>query len=162
MVMHPWDRLHRPSPGQRLSEPRDLEAQLWSRDREFREPHRVLSEGKALPERKVRNTRNTVEARPNAPLLKRIMRSPFALVPERQKRQTFRGVVPWADLHRERLVSFGTLLAEAHPRVEFNSPIATLAADRRIQRDVRPGIQSWLASGHPARPVPPDDEHGGR
>jgi hypothetical protein len=156
--MHPWDRLHRPITGQRLAEPRALETGLWARDRELRQPMSSVGEKQFVPDRKTRNNTHVAEARPNAPLLKRIVRHPYPLDPQGRARQVFREAVPWGVLKRDPLQRVKQVLAESYIKAGLPNPIQALAGDRRIERDGirRPGAgaQDWLDSHDPKREEP--------
>jgi hypothetical protein len=151
--MHPWDRFHRKSPGQQLTEPRVLELQLFKRDKELRPP-RVSPGSTAKPfVLKLRTSRNTAQPRPNAPLLKRLVRHPFQMFGVQGKRIAMRTAVPWKELRRERLASaFKTAQVERSPLM-FGNPVRGF--DRHPRIVAIPTVQEWLDSCSPRRAPKP-------
>jgi hypothetical protein len=144
--MHSWVRPPHDAVGQRQSEPRRLERQLWARDRALREPRSVPGENTKLVERKIRKNAHLAEAKPNAPLLKRIVRHPYPLDPAgRGKRQQFREAVPWAMLQRDRR-SESVWAAALRERIfaEFPNRIVEAWGLRTIERP-RASVDAWLA-----------------
>jgi hypothetical protein len=152
--MHPWDRFQRKSPGEQLSEPRAIELLLFQRDKELR-PARVSPGSTAKPfTLKVRNARNTAQPRPNAPLLKRLVRHPFKMYGVQGKRTAVRSPVPWAELKRDRLQSVFRAAQADRGQLIFGNPVR--AYDRIPAVPALPTVDQWLASAAPApRRAPP-------
>jgi hypothetical protein len=142
--MHPWDRLHRRVTGQDLWEPSGLATDLWARDRELRQPREVPGEKVKSVDFKVKKATKTVEPRPNAPLLKRVVRHPYALGTERGKRSTLREAVPWKMLDREALPSVTTLTRELLEGASLPNPIEVYGSASRIETRPRPSAEAWL------------------
>jgi hypothetical protein len=115
--MHPYDRLQRAIVGESLAEVRPLVALLVGRDRV--RPAREPKSGAVvkLRETQVRAIRRTANPAPNAPLLKRMMRSRYSEPTGRGRREGYREAVPWELARRERLVSPRSRLAGARDLV---------------------------------------------
>lgn len=110
MRFDPLHRLTRPIPGEHvgefLSAPGSGMEQMWERDRPLERPSPVPArDAAALREARVKMITRTAEVRPNAPLLIRLVRHPYALPPGRGKRVTYResqaAAEPRADWHAE-------------------------------------------------------------
>lgn len=151
MAMHPWDRLRRTIPGERQFEPRGLVVQLYGRDKELRTPRVVLGEKFALAQPKTRNNTHVAEPRPNAPLLKRIVRYPYAMDGVRGTRKPMRDAVPWKDLERAPLPNLGEWLAQDRQAPSFPNPVIAGQGLRLIARKPLPTVAEWLSE-----PVPGD------
>ena len=149
-LMHPWDRFHRKSPGEQLTEPRALELQLFKRDKELRPPRVALGSTAKPFVLKVRSSRNTAQPRPNAPLLKRLVRHPFQMFGVQGKRTVMRPPVPWSDLQRSRLASVFKLAQADRGQIIFGNPVRGF--DRRPRVRVRPTVEQWLESQVVRRP----------
>lgn len=147
--MHPWDRLQRRVVGEQLWEPRALELALAARDRDAK-PQRVACGEKAvLREATVRRNGHLARPAPNAPLLKRVARYPYALHTERPRKLELRSGVPWADLERDPLPSMRAWgVAEREGR-SFANPVPLVMALRRHDRP-RITAEEWL-TGEGAR-----------
>ena len=142
--MHPWDRFHRKAPGEQLSKPRSLEVLLFERDKELRPP-RVSPGSTAKPfVLKVRSARNTAQPRPNAPLLKRLVRHPFKMYGSQGRRTVVRSAVPWSELQRVRLVSAFRSAQADRGQIIFGNPVR--GYDRLPRVPKLPTIADWLAS----------------
>lgn len=149
--MHPWDRLHRAFVGERFSEPRGLAKKLFARDVE---PHAIrtilsdLVDKPIVPITTIKKASILAHPRPNAPLLKRVVRHPFALETTRGQRYLNRDAVPWADLQRDDIPGIRDIMqtarGEAGPK--FPSPILLGWAARSLDRP-RPSSDGWLKPG---------------
>lgn len=146
--MHPWERLQRKSPGASVTEPRDLERRICARDQEPPPPRAVPGEKTVVREAKLRSNRIKADPRPNAPLLMRLVRWPFALHVAQGKRAEWRGAVPWELLERVLSQSPRVLLAPDREIVGFR-PMHDI--DRRWTRQPRPSVDAWLSSAGGAR-----------
>ena len=145
--MHPWDRLHRAAIGDHLNEPRGLEKALFAREKPAPEPRTVASKVVAslsLRGSKVKKASHLANPKPNAPLLKRIIRHPYALEGTASRtRVRLREEVPWKDLvHDERPV-MADILAELRTDVTNGNPVADIMAMRDLNRP-RPSTEGWL------------------
>ncbi len=145
--MHPWDRLHRAAIGEHLNEPRGLEKALFAREKPAPEPRVVASKIVAsisLRDRKAKNSSHLANPKPNAPLLKRVIRHPYALEGTASRtRIRLREEIPWKDLvHDERPV-MGAVLAEFRVDVTNGNPVAEIMAMRDLNRP-RPSSDGWL------------------
>jgi len=143
--MHPWDRSQRKFIGEALFELRPLVASLFARDREIREPKVKPREPHAGRNWSVRKSTRRAETRPNAPLLKRLVRYPFRLDTVSPVKKEVRSAVPWADLHTERIVYASTEIRAGRSRPEFPNPMNTVEMVRLRTRDHRPSLSQWLS-----------------
>lgn len=150
MAWDPTRRLRRPSPGARLATEERSLARLFAREEaeERRDPVPPRDKaGARVLER--RDTSHVASCRPNAPLLIRIVRYPFALATARGVRQRHREVV------------------EKFTRVDWSAEVASALAERQKLRftsagrgrpmpfTVRPSVWSLLPPD-PSAPKPGD------
>ncbi len=142
--MHPWDRLHRRVTGQDLGAPRELATTLWSRDREARPPRILAGETVKSVVTKVKAAQNTAKPLPNAPLLKRVVRHPFALETTRGKRSTVREAIPWDLLQREAMPKITELLRELQGGASLPNPILAYGSAARHEPRPRISADAWL------------------
>lgn len=96
MRFDPRHRLNRPIPGEHvgeyLTEAGSGMERRWERDRPLERPCPVPARDRAdLRQTKVKMTTRLAEARPNAPLLIRLVRHPYALELGRAKKVAYRG-----------------------------------------------------------------------
>lgn len=145
--MHPWDRLHRAVLGERFHEPRGLAKALFARDREVQAHPTLLSamtESLKVREPKVRKAQNVAHPRPNAPLLKRIVRHPMQMdAVSGRVRVQLRAAVPWSDLDRENLPTPSKVLAECRIEATLGNPVIEIRRMRDLKRP-RPSAEGWL------------------
>jgi len=92
-----------------------------------------------------RNTRHIADPWPNAPLLKRVVRYPFALHVRAPQRQPGRDAVPWEALQRETTGSpMVAALAERGELIWGNPLKAVPTQVERLPR--HQGVDAWLAT----------------
>lgn len=145
--MHPWDRLHRAVLGERLNEPRGLAKVLFARDRELKAPTTILgklAQSTRGQQPKIKANTHVASPRPNAPLLKRIVRRPFRMDdPSGRTRIRLRDAVPWEDLARQDLPRPSEVLAASRFAITFGDPVREIQAMRDLDRP-RPSAAGWL------------------
>lgn len=153
--MHPWDRLHRATLGERFTELRGLAKRLMERDVEPQLARTILADvidKPLVPETTIKRASHLANPSPNAPLLKRVVRHPYALESTRGQRSLFRSAVPWSDLQRADVPSVRAVLAEARGGAGplFPSPILVGWAARSLDRP-RASSEGWLKAGGQTR-----------
>lgn len=145
--MHPWDRLHRAAIGDHLNEPRGLEKALFAREKPAPESRTVASKVVAslsLRNSKTKKASHLANPKPNAPLLKRIIRHPYALEGTASRtRVRLREEVPWKDLIHDERPIMAEVLAEFRVEVTNGNPVAEIMAMRDLNRP-RPSSDGWL------------------
>ncbi len=145
--MHPWDRSQRRFVGEAFLELRPLLTALWARDRELRVSRLRLRETTTtLREWKIRKAKGMAETRPNAPLLKRLVRYPFALHTVAPTKTTVRMPVPWADLHAEQMVYASHEIRKGRDKAAFPNPMTSAEMVRLRTREHRPTLSQWLTT----------------
>jgi len=151
MAWDPTRRLRRPSPGARLATEERSLARLFAREEveERREavPPRDKAGARVLS---LRETGRVASCRPNAPLLIRIVRYPFALTTARGVRQKYR-----EDAVKFIRVDWSAEVASAlaeRERLRFTSAART----RPMPFTVRPSVWA-LMPPDPAAPKPGDE-----
>lgn len=149
--MHPWDRLHRATLGERFNELRGLAKQLMERDVDAHQARTILAgviDKPLVPETTIKRASHLANPRPNAPLLKRVVRHPYAMEGTRGQRYLLRDAVPWAELQRDDVPSIRVVLAEARGEAgpKFPSPILVGWAARSLDRP-RATSEGWLKAG---------------
>ena len=140
--MDPRVRLDRRVPGQGLAEPPAIVARLWRREDEAK-PERVLAGDKlVVRETTIRNNKNLANPRPNAPLLKRIVRYPYRQDNGRPRReQVYEPTVAREPIRSD---SFEELVAtELRYPIALGNPVRILG--HAIERRVLPTVDEWLA-----------------
>lgn len=140
--MDPRHRLKRRHPGEGLARPGLIQARLWTRDKELRAPRSVVGDDLVTREIKVRASGRSVDPAPNAPLLKRIVRYPYRLHPERGIR-----IVSFESptFDRGRVESSAPAIREARTwraRATFGSLLR--GPSRPTRREARPTVEAWL------------------
>lgn len=137
------DRLDRHVPGQRVTDPRPLEASLFARDRELRKPHKALGEEFSGRSFKTRDTHHVADPAPNAPLLKRLVLYPYVQEVERPRRgEAYDRSIPWDLLDHERTPHTFQLYRDAKIPPVQGSPLKSI--DRTIPQRSRPPVSDWL------------------
>lgn len=144
--MDPRHRLKRRFPGEDLGDPGPIGRRLLERDREPAPLRQVAGEVLHVPVwGPGRNNRKVADPRPNAPLLIRIVRYPYALKTERGRRHTaFEAGVQ----KREGLLDRPYILREAREArgepVQGNPIKAVPTKVPRLQ--AVPSVADWLES----------------
>ena len=120
MAFDPLLRLKRAFPGEHLDDESEGMTALWERDKPLDRPSPVPPRDEAeLRTTKVRMVTRLAEAKPNAPLLIRLVRHPYALPTGRGKRVAYRG-----DEAAE----------PANTRVDWHAEVRAALADRERVR----------------------------
>jgi hypothetical protein len=102
-----------------------------------------VGENRTAPAFTVKMIARVADVRPNAPLLKRLVRHPYRMEGVRGKRSVFRGQIPWADLHREAIHTIASWMGDLRVPAAIGNPVRGL--DRRlIARERRLPVESWL------------------
>ena len=130
--MHAWERQHRTVPGQRLWEPGVVSRALWERDREPRTLKTVLQSTCQPRVVKEKRPGQMADAAPNSPLLKRVMRNPFALYPDRARRTSYREVIAAVRTERARFPRSSETIARERPA--FPNPVRALDRANALNR----------------------------
>ncbi len=92
MAFDPLLRLKRAFPGEHLDDESEGMTALWERDKPLERPSPVPARDEGeLRTTKVRMVTRLAQAKPNAPLLIRLVRHPYALPTGRGKRVSYRG-----------------------------------------------------------------------
>ncbi|MCO4748103.1 MAG: hypothetical protein KC912_25135 [Proteobacteria bacterium] len=136
--MDPRFRLRRRYPGERLNEPRALGVRLAERDKPLKEARAVLGSIVDIKEPKVRASRSRVTAGPNAPLLKRLVLSPYRQDTARPRRGSGRDPIPWDVLDRPEAQRISAVLAERPEAVQgsvVRPAMVRLVARQRMSAD---------------------------
>ena len=141
--MHPHDRLKREGLGEQLGVLRPVVEQAWRRDKPVSAPRVVPGESMKLRTAKVKFRRVHVDAGPNAPLLKRVVKYPYR----------------YDELARPRRTKFEIGLSSRMKREAFPRPIQileTYRGPRVVGNPLRnysfradplqrpPSVQRWL------------------
>ena len=138
--MDPRDRLQRRYPGEGLGDARPFGQRFFARDAALPEPRKVPGETMTLRELKVREAMPGIRPAPNAPLLKRLVHSPYrqeTVSPRRQ--QVFEGI-PWDALKREAREE-----REHLERPTVGNPLRDPAYGHRPEARARISADAWLA-----------------
>ena len=106
-------------------------------------PRSVLGEIRGPVARKVRATSSRIQAGPNAPLLKRVIRRPYRLDTERGRRAVHREPVPWAELQRDATPSASSMVFAARARVAFDNPLRSDQSSRPMDLHQH-SVAGWL------------------
>ena len=144
--MDPRTRLERRHPGEGKGELRPVEQRLLGRSRPQKEERVIPGSSLRKRDAKVRKVRRTANPRPNAPLLKRIVRYPYRL--ETTSGRRFQLFEP-AISERQRVESSAPamrLAREACGRVTTGNPLRTYPTRVPRQRTL-PSVNDWLAGG---------------
>ncbi len=141
--MHAWERQHRAGLGDSLPGLGALEVRLFERFRDPWMPRTVLSEWRGPSARKVRASSSRVDAAPNAPLLKRVVRRPYRLDTERGRRAVHREAVPWEELRRESTPSASSMVFAARTRIAFDNPLRSQDNSRPVDLHHQ-SVVGWL------------------
>ena len=144
--MKAWDRLHRKVPGEHLADPSGVEVALSARAKEPPPTRQVAGEAIKAIEIKERRPKRIVEAQPNAPLLKRIVRFPKKYEqPMQGRKSVYREKLPWELLNRERTVGAFEFYVADRVTVHPEPPIPVL---RELRNWARPKLSAdaWLDS----------------
>lgn len=94
---------------------------------------------------KQRFIRKVGDPAPNAPLLKRLMRNPFATYPVHPRRSKAREPVPWEAVKRQRRESTRDVLEGGRPSPCLGNPMREFSA-RLAGRAPRLAVEAWLGS----------------
>jgi len=144
--MDPRHRLHRRYPGQGLCEPRPIELHLWARDRTTQPERTAVGETVHLQEVRVRSVRRKANPRPNAPLLKRLVRYPYRLHTGRPHRRQLVEPFLSARLRVESSMPAARIAQEARGRMVMGNPLRAYPT-RLYRRAGLPSVDDWLDGG---------------
>lgn len=151
MRFDPRHRLSRPIPGEHvgeyLSDSGSSTERAWERDRPLERPCPVPARDSGdVRQVKVKMTTRVAEARPNAPLLIRLVRHPYALDLGRAKKVAYRGQDA-STAPRERMDWHGEVRAALADRPRLRS---TSVEPRPMPFTIRPSTWTLLPDPHPA------------
>lgn len=126
-----------------MCEPRPVEMHLWARDRETHPERSTVGETVRLEEVRVRSVRRKADPRPNAPLLKRLVRYPYRLDTGRPRRETL--VEPYSAVRPrvEPSLRAARVAQEARGRMGNGNPLRACPTKVR-RREGLPSIEDWL------------------
>lgn len=141
--MDPRWRLERTFPGEGLAAPSNVAVRVAERDRPLKEPRKELGQLVSVPERSTRRIENVVQASPNAPLLKRLVRYPYALHAVQPRRSTVAEPIPWDALAREPREAVSAVMASVRGERIQGNPLR--AVPTRVPRLLPiPTADAWL------------------
>lgn len=143
--MHPHDRLRRTYPGERLEQDRPIAERVFTRDQPLREVRSILPEQREQRVRSTRRPKRLADPAPNAPLLKRVVKNPYA-----------------EEVRRPVRVDSGRSAREAREQLEGRAPPMREGTEARGDRPVGGPLKHLdLRPGRAALPTV-DDWLGGR
>jgi hypothetical protein len=105
-----------------------------------------VSETVHLREVRVRSARKKVEAGPNAPLLKRLVRYPYRLDTGRPRRHRLIEPFSMGSRRLELSTPAGQAAREARGRVVLGNPLRAFPS-RAWRREGLPSVDDWLDGG---------------
>lgn len=141
--MDPRERLKRRYPGEDIAAPSSSVERLAARDRPLRQPKQALGEEMRVSSHAVRRNQNTIQPQPNAPLLKRLVRYPYALHATRPRTLKVAEPVPWDLLERTVSEPVSAVTRDARDLSIQGNPLR--AVSTTVPRRSRvPSVDDWL------------------
>jgi hypothetical protein len=143
--MDPRWRLQRKYPGEGLLDLSPAVTRVADRDRPLKAERATLGSKVTIPAATTRRNGVVVEPRPNAPLLKRLVRYPFALHGTQPRRHTLMEAVPWGAHGAQPREPVSASFDDLRGGPAVGNPLRAVPT-RPPRLGARPTVAEWLDS----------------